>query len=109
GDGVDAVGEQLRAARAADAEHVAGGEAPLLHRGRGEGRKSDDVPGGIDVRHGRLEVLVDGEAAARIALEPGGFDVHQVGVALAADGVEEPVPDHALAAFEAGDHPLPVV
>ena len=49
---------------------MAGGDAALLHRGRGEAREADDVAGGIDVRHRGLEGLgIDLEAAAAVGVE----------------------------------------
>ena len=55
----------------------------LLHRGRGEGGKADDVPGRIDVGHGRLVVLVHGEATPRARGEAGALEGEAVGGALA--------------------------
>ena len=59
---------------------MAGGDAALLHRGRGEAREADDVAGGVDVRHGGLEGRrVDLEPAAVVGLEAAGVEVRAVG------------------------------
>ena len=55
------------------------------------------------MRHLGAEVLVDGNAAARIRLDAGCRQIQLVDVALPADGIEQRVSGDALLAFEVGD------
>ena len=50
-----------------------------------------------------LEGLVDGEMATRLGDDVDGGQVEQIGIGLAADGVEERFGDQALAGFQVGD------
>ena len=57
------------------------GAASLLHRGRCQRRRSDDVADGVHVRNGGLAMSVDLDEPTRRFGEPRRFDVqpHQVG------------------------------
>src|SRR5262249_53604750 len=67
GDGVNAIGEDPRQPLAVfQIEGVDHGNAGLLHRGGGQGRVADDVPGGIDVGNAGLVILIDVDPAAGI-------------------------------------------
>ena len=79
---------------------MAGGDAPLLHRHRGQRRVADDVARGVDVRLRRLEVLVDGDAPARVEREAGLVEPEGLRVAGAARRVEDLVDLEDLAALE---------
>ena len=69
---------------------MACGHPALLHGCRGEARKTDDVAGGVDIRHHRgLErVRVDLDAAAGIGLDADGLKPETADIAAAAGGVE---------------------
>ena len=84
-NGIDAVGKILRRRRHRRAKGVAGGDAALLHRGRGEARKADHVARGIDMRHRGLERFpVDLEPPAAVGLDAAGFEPELLGRADAA-------------------------
>ena len=105
-DGVNAVGIDSwdwRCMRVV-AEGAGGGDAALLHRDRGQAGKADHVADGEDVRHLGAEVLVDGDAAARVGFDAGGGQIQIVDVALAADRVEQRVAGDLLLAFQIRDH-----
>lgn len=76
------------------AEHVAAGEPALLHGSGGERREPDDVAGRVDVRDGRLIIVIHDEFAAAIGLDAGCFDVEHVAIGLAADGIKQHLPAH---------------
>ena len=50
-------------------------EPSLFQARAGEGGESHDIAGRIDVFYGGLEVLVDGDSAARISCDAGGIKV----------------------------------
>ena len=52
-------------------ERVARGDPPLLGAGARQRREPDHVADGVDVRHGRAEVLVHRDQPARGEPEPG--------------------------------------
>src|SRR5580692_2874047 len=103
GDRINAAGDEIGNHFAGLAEHVATGEAALLHGGAGERGEADDVSGGVDVVHAGLKIFVDHHFAAAIGLQSGGFDLQLITVGLPADGVEEPLPMDVFSAFEAGE------
>ncbi len=103
GDGVDPVRDRLAPALAVGPEHVAAREPALLHRRRGQSRKADDVACRIDVRNGRLVVLVDRDPPSLVRGQAGGREVQEVRVRLPPDAVEQGVAVDLLAALETGD------
>ena len=81
GNRVDAVRQRATACRASASPNMcSAASASLLHRRRRQRREADHVAGGVDVRHRRLEVLVDLDAAARVGLEPGRLEVELIRV-----------------------------
>ena len=103
GDGVDTEGKFAGALARRDATGMAGGAAPLLARGRGERGEADDVARGVDMRNGRTVEGVDFEASSVVGLDARDLEVEPVGVALAADAVEEAVAGDLLVARGVGD------
>jgi hypothetical protein len=83
-------------------EGVVGRQPPLVHRGRRERGETDDVADGVDVLDRCPVVLVHGEPAAPVRLEPDGGQVELLGHALAARGVHHRVGRDALAADQRG-------
>src|SRR5689334_9599198 len=81
--------------------------AALLHRGRGQRRKTDDVADGIDVRRLGLVVLVDREPAAFVAGDPAFVEREALGRAAAADRIERLFGDDRLAALQVQPDPAP--
>ena len=72
-----------------------------------EHRLAGDVADGVDVRHGRAALRVDGDEAARRHLDAGGLDARDVAVGLAADRHEHLVEHLRLrldVAFEGDVH-----
>ena len=108
GHRVNAVGKEFRLARDVRAESVAGRMPALLHRGRGQARKTDDITGGIDMRLYRLVILVDRDSATLVCLDADFFERQVIGHALASRGKQHRIDGHALAALEL-DHYLAVV
>ena len=101
GNGIDPVGLERRdTGLVGDFKGVARGDAALLHRGRGERGKADDVSGGVDIRHRRLEMLVDGKPPARVRLQARGRD--------AGDRRERPADDDADLGFGHVEEPAAV-
>src|SRR5262249_42562367 len=100
-----------------DAEGVARGHAPLLHRHRRQRREADDVAGGVDASArdaGDAKLVVDLEEAARVG---GGADAleaerarvasapagEQEALALEVGAVGEPAVEHAAVASDFDD------
>ena len=86
------------------AEHAATRQAALLHGRAGERGKSDDIAGGVNVRHVGLVAVVYFDLAARIGLQSRRFQPKQVAICLAANGVEQHVALHFFPALEFGEH-----
>src|SRR6059036_828172 len=103
GDRVDALGQHLGQCGLRYIEGVATGQPALLHGGRGQRRKADHVPGGVDVRHFGLVVLVHLELARLVRGDARGGQVQHVGVGDPPHGVQQYVRDDGLAALE-GSH-----
>src|ERR1043166_6401294 len=99
-NGVDAVRVVGRVGLELTAEGEAGGDAPLLHRDRGEGGEADHVADGVDVRLLRPVLRVHADAPARGGFESGGGEVQIVNVALPPDGVEQRVARNFLVALQ---------
>src|SRR6202034_2440809 len=85
------------------AERVAGRHAALVHRGRRQRGKADDVADGVDVVDLGLEQLVDEDPAAGIGLQPGVAKFEVFGLALPAGRVHHRFGGDLLAAGQAGD------
>lgn len=102
GDGVDA--DRLEVVHPADGlpEGVVRRRPPLLHRGRGQRRETDDVADGVDVRHLGAVVLVDRDPAARVRGQPGPVQVQLVGEPLPARRVHHRLGGDLLAALQDG-------
>ncbi len=69
---------------AGETESMAGGVTALLHRGRREGRKANDVADRIDMRQGGLKILVDFQPAALVGFDAELFQPEILGGADAA-------------------------
>ena len=108
GNGVDAVREQLGHSLAGDAEHVAAGQATLFHRCAGQRGKADHVTRSIDVGDSCLEMLIDGDFAARIRFQTCGFQAKLVAICLATNGVDETVSKNFFAAFQFREDAIPL-
>ena len=88
-------------------EPVTTGQASLLHGSAGQGGKSDDVAGGINVRHGGLKMLVDLQFAAPVRRQARRLEIEQIAVGLPPDGVQQPLAVDVFSAFELGKHAVP--
>src|SRR5271170_2215530 len=80
------------------------GDAALLHRNGREAGETDHVTDGEDMRHLGAEILVDGNASARIGLDTGCRQIQLVDVSLPANGIEQRVARDTLLAFKVGYH-----
>src|SRR5690606_8187687 len=103
GDRVDADGLDLVHPGDGLAAGVVGGEAALLHGRGGEGRETDHVADGVDVRDLGAVVGVHLDAAAVVGGQAGGLQAEVVGHAVPARGVHDGVGGDALAALQDGD------
>src|SRR5205823_8412453 len=86
-------------------EGVANGEATLLHGGGGQGGKTNDVAGGVNVRHFSLVVGVDLDAFAVVGNQADVFQAQSLRGALPANRVHQAVSLEEFAGLEFGlDH-----
>ena len=72
----------------------------MFHRCGGESRKSDNVTGGVNIRHRRLKKLVDLQSSSRIRLKAGRGQVEKIRIALAPHSIEKSITMKGLAALQ---------
>ena len=83
-----------------NSEHMADRQSALLHRSAGKCRKTDHVPGRIDVRYIGLKEFVDFYLATRIDRYAGSFEMKLISIGLAAYSVNERIAIDFFAALQ---------
>src|SRR6185503_6432034 len=99
-DRVNAIGQEVGIRTVGDAKGMTRGVTALLHGGRREGGKTDDIACRIDVRYRRLKVGVDIEAAARIRCEADAFQIEVFRCAFTSDGIHQRAGLYGFRMFE---------
>ena len=102
GYGVNAIGKGFRRRRKRDAKRMACGNTALFHGGGCETWKTDDITGGINMRHIGLERhMVNLDAAPAIDIDPNGIQSETAHVARAARRIEQHIGFHQAAIGQA--------
>ncbi len=109
GNAVDAVGDHLDVVRIGDVKGMAGGQAALLHRRRGERGKADDIARRIDVWNGGLVVCVDRELPLLIGGQTNCSEIQCLRIADPSHSVEDHVGCHRFPVLELDRRPPCVV
>src|SRR5260370_13490338 len=97
---VDSVGKQFGQMLEGNPDHMARVQPALFHRGARECRKADDVTSGIDVWNFGFKELIHSQPATRISRQPSSLQMKLIAIGLPADGIDESVSLHLLAALQ---------
>src|SRR3984893_15841187 len=105
-NGVNAIGIVGAIGMDGNAESVGRRNAALLHGNGAKAGKADNIPDGENVWLLGAVIVVDGNASARVGLQPGGGKIQFVDVALPPHRIEKRVARNFFLALEHCGHTI---